>query len=216
LALTRLPRRAPTSLNKSRGTRGILRSRIDVKSWRSNLPSVSILRPARCPSCGLAGREPGKRLGLIGHGVRLRQLWTLGTWNGEAEIVDITLRRYLCRGCGAVVTVSPTEMIHRHLFCASTLALALALWSIDGQSSSTVRKKVSPMKVVGPTAMRRWNSLRRWSRAGAQGQLWPRLHVHARWTHRKVAGRLAQNLASRGPPGASVLARVFAGAAQLR
>ena len=47
---------------------------VDVKCWRSRLPTVEEARPARCPVCGAASRPAGKALAIHGHGLHERQL----------------------------------------------------------------------------------------------------------------------------------------------
>jgi hypothetical protein len=108
-------------------------------------------------------------------------------------------------------------MLRRHLFTASAIALALALWSAMGESAATVRHQVSPDVVVGATAAAGWASLRRWTRAIGAGELFACVRAcPPDWALRKVAERATHALASTGPhasSGASLLDRVCAGAA---
>ena len=80
------------------------------------------------------------------------------------------MRRYLCRGCGAVVTVVPRGVAPRLRYRLPAIAWALGRWW-QGASSAAVRREVSPFRRVGEEAVRGWPSLRRWVRAlgGALG-----------------------------------------------
>lgn len=163
----------------------------DVKIWDEALPSVEAVRPPRCPCCGAAGRPAGARLGLIGHGVRRRlQLGPAGI--GERpEVAEIVVRRYRCRGCGAVVTVVPRGVAPRLRYRLRAVAWALGRWW-QGGSAAEVRREVSPFEHVGEEARRGWRSLRRWvellGSALGLGAVGP--------PHRRVEGVL-QQLAAR-------------------
>lgn len=115
-----------------------------------------------------------------------------------------------------MITVGPDGLLRRRLFTAMAIALALAAWSIGGQSDAEVRARVNPWTVVGATAQARWNALRDWAAAAGRGALWPSIVVDASWTRRDIAHRVAQILISRGPPVHDDLARVFAGSAHIR
>lgn len=194
---------------------GILRSAITVKKWMENPPSVDQVRPAKCPRCDHAGREPGRTLGLHGHGRRTRQLRGPVTVDSPAKEIKIWLRRYQCQACGFTMSVGPAGVLTRRLFTAMAIGLALALWS-GGDSGAAVRREVSPWQVVGPTAQVRWNSMHRWALAARAGELWPSIRLTVEWTRRELAKRVSAILMSRGPPSDSNKTRAFEGAAQIR
>lgn len=100
-------------------------------------------------------------MGLIGHGVRRRlQLGPAGV--GEVpEVAEVVVRRYLCRSCGAVVTVVPRGVAPRLRYRLCAVAWALGRWW-QGDSAAAVRGEVSPFAHVGEEARRGWRSLRRW------------------------------------------------------
>ena len=190
--------------------------RIGVEAWRADLPSVDAARPCDCPRCHAPSREPGKPLGLHGHGLRRRQLRGPRSPDGLPEVSEILLRRYRCVRCGAVLTVAPAGVLRRRFFTAMAIALALGKWAIEGEACSSVRADISPWSAVGATASLRWNALRRWARAAARGELWSAIVISADWTRRELARRVARIVADRGPPDEPLGSRLFAGATQLR
>lgn len=149
----------------------------------------------------MASRPAGGALAIHGHGRRERlQLGPLAP-QGKGEITVILVRRYLCQACGAVITVVPRGVIHRRLYAAAAISLALGLWGLLGLSSPAVRTQVSPNSVFGDAARHHWVTLRRWAVAGAGGRLFPRLSVIADEHHRVTARRLATALIGFGRPG---------------
>lgn len=88
---------------------------------------------------------------------------------GRSVVGEIPVRRYRCLRCSAVMVVCPRGVLPRFRYGAVAIALALALWSVEGQSSAHVRSQVSPFAVVGHDARRCWPSLARWVR----GPPWP-------------------------------------------
>jgi hypothetical protein len=137
----------------------ILRTGISVKKWIENPPSVN------------ASREPGRSLGLHGHGTRTRQLRGPTSPDGKPKEFEIRLRRYQCQRCFATMTVGPAGLLLRLLFMAPAIALALFLLA-TGATYPAVRRKVSLWEIVGPTAHVRWTSRIRWARRAARGELW--------------------------------------------
>lgn len=192
----------------------ILRSAMTVKKWMEKPPSVDLVRPAKCPRCDHAAREPGRPLGLHGHGTRSRQLRGPASVGSPAKEIVIQLRRYRCQACGFTMSVGPAGVLTRRLFTAMAIALALALWS-GGESDAAVRGEVSPWQVVGATAQARWNALRRWALAASAGALWPSIRLSVDWNKREIAKRVSAILMSRGPPSDCMRSRVFAGAAHI-
>lgn len=89
---------------------------------------------------------------------------------GEAPAVgEVLVRRYRCVRCRAVLVVCPRGVLPRLRYGAVAIAMALALWSVEGHSAAAVRARVSPFRVVGHDARRGWGSLRRWARGSPWG-----------------------------------------------
>jgi len=93
------------------------------------------------------------------------------------------------------------------------MALAFALYGVEGLSPAAVRGRVSPLRIVGTTAAAGWASLRRWSLAVRAGRLFPVVRaLPAGATLRQVAARAATTLAACAPGGMPVTAAAFLGA----
>ena len=127
------------------------------------MPSANVARPARCTACGAASAPPGQGLWLHGHGLRERMRLGPEELGGRSVIASITVRRYRCLRCAAVLVVVPRGVLPRLRYGAVAVALALARWSVDGVPASRVRAELSPFRVVGHDARRGWRSLRRWA-----------------------------------------------------
>lgn len=153
------------------------------------MPSVEAARPSRCPACGAASNPPGQALRLHGHGIRERiRLGPEELGDGSA-IGSVTVRRYRCTRCSAVLVVVPRGVLPRKRYGAVAVALALALWSVEGMPAAEVRSCVSPFPFVGHDARRGWGSLRRWAR----GSPWSGASPPG--TPREQAARTVQRLA---------------------
>ena len=146
----------------------IVHIQISVKSWTENLPSVAAVRPSHCPACGGASRPVGESLGLHGHGLRSRLIEHSEGPGQRAQLTTVMVRRYLCQLSAAVVMSVPAAVLRAMRYSASTVALALGLWSHGGRSARAVRASVSSAVVVGATAASGWASLQRWSRSSQQ------------------------------------------------
>jgi hypothetical protein len=148
---------------------------------------------------------------MHGHGMRERQLRGPPEPGAEPQLFALLLRRFLCVACGAVLTVAPKAVLPKRLFTAGAIALALALWAVEGESSPVVRAKISPLKAVGDAAARSWLTLRRWTRRARSFfdavRPWP-----DGWPPRRAAERVATTLASLSPEAGPLPARAFAGA----
>jgi len=193
----------------------IVQVALDVKLWRTQLPPVDEVRPGRCPACEAPSRPAGGNLGLHGHGLRERDQWGPVELDDAAAVVGILARRYQCQTCGAVIVVVPRGVVRRRLYSAGAIALALALWAVAGLAPAEVRARVSPLRIVGPTAAAGWASLRRWSRAVRAGRLFPVVRaLPAEATLRQVAARAATTLAGFAPGsgGPSIELAAFLGA----
>lgn len=101
---------------------------------------------------------------LHGHGVRERMRLGPEALGGRSVVASIHVRRYRCVRCTAVLVVVPRGVLPRLRYGSVAVALALALWSVEGLSASAVRRLVSPFAFVGHDARRTWRSLRRWAR----------------------------------------------------
>lgn len=140
-----------------------LQMELSVKQWQACPPSVEAARPGCCPCCGAASRPPGLALQVVGHGLRVRQMWGPPEAGSSATTGEVILRRYSCRSCGAVLMVGPRGLRRRHLYTASAIALALWLWSLLRWSARRVRERVSPWRLRGHDKRHRWRSLQRWA-----------------------------------------------------
>ena len=182
------------------------------------MPSVEEARPGRCPRCEVASRPVGARLNLHGHGVRDRQLRGPLEPGQSAQLLGLSLRRYLCNRCGATITVGPSGLLCRRLFVAAAIGLALCLWGHDGLDAHKVRAKVNPLKYVSSYAARGWGQLRRWVRAQLGGRLFGGITLgEVRTPLRAVAHRIAVALSTLSPPQKfeqSMAVQVFLGAEQ--
>lgn len=146
----------------------------------------------------------GGNLGLHGHGLRERDQWGPVELGAPPAVIGIRARRYRCLGCGAVIVVVPRGVARRRLYSAGAIALALAAWAVSGQTPAAVRGRVSPHRIIGPTAASGWASLRRWSRAVRAGRLFPVVRASPESaTLRQVAARAATTLAAVAGGGAN-------------
>ena len=165
------------------------------------MPSVDQVRPAQCPNCEGASRPAGAGIVLHGHGRRERQLRGPAASDEPAAILAVQARRYRCRRCEGICMVVPAEMLPWRLYSASAIALALALFGALRLSPATIRARVSPWKIVGTSAARRWVTLLRWTDAVAERRLFGRVRpAPPRWARRRVAERAASTIAGHAPP----------------
>lgn len=198
-------------LMKERSNHVVVDSFVDVKSWAEHTPDVDAVRPARCPRCGVAGCPVGGRLGMVGHGLRSRQVRGPLTAEARSAVHTLRVRRYRCRPCEATVTVLPRGVVRARHFSATAIALACAMYALAGASLRATRKRVSPWASTEPG----WPAMGRWLDAIARGSIlavrsWP-----SGWTRRLQAERVAQAVlaavAGQGP----WAVRAFAGAERL-
>jgi hypothetical protein len=128
----------------------------------------------------------------------------------------LQIRRYLCQGCWAVVTVLPREAAPYRHYSAPAIAWALALFGVAGLAPAEVRARTSPWPVVGDAAAGVWASLRRWVEAIITRRLFRRLRCPPRGCScRRQARRIATMVSAHAPPTVSLLpiaARAFLGA----
>jgi hypothetical protein len=149
---------------------------------------------------------------LVGHGLVERQVRGPTSTLTPPEEGVLTLRRYRCRACRAVVVVGPRGLIVRRRYGAGPIALALSLYA-HGATSEMVRSRTSPMRTVGPSAVDRWVTLVRWVEAARQGDLFGVVGLDD-LTRRDVAQRIELALAARAGHqlGADLTESAFAGA----
>lgn len=117
----------------------------------------------------------------------------------------LTVRRYRCVRCLAVLVVVPRGVLPRLRYGAVAIALALARWSVEGVPAARVRAEVSPDRHLGLDARRGWHSLRRWAR----GSPWP---VTTTGTPQVRAARIVQYLAGHAHEAGPLTALACAGA----
>lgn len=192
-----------------RSKSGIIRSKINVNTWLERTPTVSEVRPARCTCCGVASRPAGGLLAVHGNGLRARQVRGPPEVGADATLVVIAARRYECQECGAVMTVVPREILPGMLFAAPAIALALALYGLDGLSARAIRAKVSPLREVG-TPESGWKTLHRWiARAPA---LWTCIRATATDASARMRAERAATTLAAYASGESLVHAAFAGA----
>jgi len=178
-------------LRKTRSNKGIVHSDIDVKTWLLGLPTAEQARPACCPHCGRAGHALGQVVGLVGHGVRERQLrGPIEPWAPSTTVV-LRVRRYRCRWCGHTVTVLPRGVVARRHYGGYAIASAFWQYGVKQRSIERTREIVAGGNTFEPG----WPSMRRWAQAAGRGELfgevrpWP-----PNWTLRRQAERIATTL----------------------
>lgn len=144
-----------------------------VKFWMGGrAPSVDAVRPSCCARCSTPGRTATGRCGLYGHGVRVRQLLGPAVVGGAPVLREVTVRRYQCRQCRLVMTVTTEALMPRKHYGAGTIGLALWLWAVTGRPATKVRRELSPWKRLGAAAASGWASVKRWAREACSGGLW--------------------------------------------
>jgi hypothetical protein len=188
----------------------IIHCEADVKSWAWSQPSCAAVRPSHCPACGVASREPGKPLQIVGHGLRRRGLEGPQAPLAAPESTEVAVRRYRCRACKAILVVAPRGVARGYRYSLSAIAWALTLWGYQQLSAAAVRARTSTARYVGAAGATRWASLRRWTRrASALFGIAPSAR-----TLRACAARVATFVASRAPIASGVvLSDAFYGAA---
>ncbi|MCP5040614.1 MAG: hypothetical protein GY944_06260 [bacterium] len=152
--------------------------------------------------CGVLSAAPGKGLQLHGHGVRTRMRLGPEEFGEQAIVGEVTVRRYQCQRCSAVIIVAPRGVLPRLRYGAVAVALALAMWA--DTPSRRVREVVSPWRIVGDEARRSWRALIRWAR----GSPW----IDAPGSGRACAARITQHLAGHACGAGSLIVLACAGA----
>ena len=196
----------------NRSASRVVHSTLECKFWLQQMPSPDEVRPARCAVCGCAASEPGRALGIVGHGVRERQLRGPTAADATPAIQIVPVRRYVCRRCDAVMTVVPREVEPRRHYARSAIALALARLGLLRETARTIRRAVSPWRVATTPG---WPTLRRWIAAARRGVLFASARPLVSSTPIQIAERVAQIALAHAPPSlrrAPTLMQVFAGA----
>lgn len=192
----------------------ICQSSLGVKIWQKQMPSVSAVRPGRCPGCGAASCPAGYNLVVHGDGTRDRQIRGPQTADGPPTMTSVRARRYECQSCGTCMLVVPRELLPRRLYTACAIGLALAMWALLGATESTVRSRISPFAMVGASSCGRWITLRRWARDTTRRRLFGSSRLSPKdFTLRQLAERAAAALMALAPAGLTTAHAAFAGGA---
>lgn len=182
----------------------------EVKFWWTKDDGVEACRPSHCAACGAAAHRGDGRLRLHGHGSRERTVWGPTLAASAPALTSVRVRRYKCTDCGAARTALPRGLGRWLRYSLSAIALALTAWAVWLCPAAAVRADVSPLRIVGPSEVGRWRSLRRWARRAAALFELPATAEAA--TPHKHAARVAQLVRARGPTDAPEAARVVIGA----
>ena len=123
---------------------------------------VPLLRRRGTPGGGSAGHRRARRGRAAGSRAAGRR-------RAPRESL-VTVRRYRCRACKAVLVVGPLGLVRGRWYGAGAIALALEAYG-RGETSVSIRRRVSPSAVVGASARERWVTLVRWIEAARGGRL---------------------------------------------
>lgn len=150
---------------------------------------------------------------IVGHGLIERQVRGPATPGGLPEQGVVTLRRYRCRACRAIVVVGPRGLARRRWYGAGAIALALTMYA-RGATSAEARERTSPSRVVGASAAERWATLTRWIEAARRAELFDVTGLSG-LERRRVAEHVVLALAARAGRvlGGEIGESAFAGAA---
>jgi hypothetical protein len=150
-------------------------------------------------------------VGLVGHGIRERQLRGPRQAGAPPELVVIAVRRYRCRHCGAVCTVVPQGVVRRRHFSAGAIGWTLFLLGHERLSTRVIRDRVGGH---GSPEAGTWVTAGRWLKAIEGQRLFRMRAALADSTHQR-AERVAMVFISFAPPAlekASLGEQAFAGA----
>ena len=177
------------------------------------MPTCAQARPGSCPCCGAASSPLGERLIIVGHGLVERQVQGPTTAAGAPEQGVVTLRRYRCRRCEAVLVVGPRGLVARRWYGAGAISVALAVFAAGG-TTADARARTSPGRSGAGSSVDRWITLARWIDAAREGRLFAVAGLSG-LGRRDVAHHVTLALAARGghTPGADLADSAFAGAA---
>jgi hypothetical protein len=150
---------------------------------------------------------------IVGHGLVERQVRGPASATGAPESVVVTVRRYRCRACRAVLVVGPRGLVRGRWYGGGAIAVALAAYAA-GDTSAAVRRRTSPAVVVGASARERWMTVVRWIEAARGGRLFAVSGVD-QLPRRRIAEQVVLALAARAGRelGVDIAEAAFAGAA---
>jgi hypothetical protein len=191
----------------------VIRSRVAIKAWLEQTPSVEAVRPTHCAGCAAPGRPLSGCLILHGQGLQRRQLRGVLDEDGDAGVFELSVRKYECQACGAVMTVVPRGVLPGRLYTGPSIALALWLWLVTGLRDVAVRARVCGWRIAGADGGRGWAQLYRWVRGASRLFELPR-PMPASESVRQTAQRIVMTLSGLAPVAITPMSsRVFAGAA---
>ena len=149
----------------------------------------------------------------MGHGVVEKQVRGPASATGAPESNVVTLRRYRCRACRAILVVGPRGLVPGRWYSGGAIAVALAAYA-RGETAVAVRRRTSPFAVVGGSARERWMTLVRWMDAARAGRLFGVTGLHE-LARRRAAEYVVLALAARAGRdlGADLAEAAFEGAA---
>ncbi len=161
----------------------------------------------------------GQPLLLWGHGLRMRQQRGPLVPGEAPKTVQVALRRYLCRPCGAVVAVGPRGVLRHKHFSAAAIVLALWYLGFKGLPTPQVRQRISPWSPTQERLTSSWAAPKRWLFCQQQGRLFRTVRkAPAEFSEQERAQRVAMAAMSRAPPQCWALGppeRAFFGGAHL-
>jgi hypothetical protein len=112
--------------------------------------------------------------------------------------------------------VVPREILPRRLYTAPAIGLALCLWGLLAATTAAVRRRVSPLLVVGATAHGTWITLHRWAIAMTERRLFATVTSRAppspTMTRRRQAERGIAAIVALAPDEPTLEAAAFTGA----
>jgi len=129
------------------------------------------------------------------------------------ESLVIQVRRYRCRACKAILVVGPRGLVRGRWYGAGAIALALEAYA-RGETSASLRRRVSSSPIVGVSAHERWVTVARWIDAARIGRLFA-IAALEELPRRRVAEHIVLALAARAGRtlGGDLAEAAFAGAA---
>jgi hypothetical protein len=150
---------------------------------------------------------------IVGHGEVARQLRGPLEAGGLSESVVLKVRRYRCRACKAVLVVGPLGLARGRWYGAGAIAVALEAYA-RGETSISIRRRVSPSMTVGGSARECWVTLTRWIESARDGRLFA-VSALGELPRRRVAEQVVLALAGRAGRalGDDLAEAAFAGAA---
>ena len=97
-----------------------------------------------------------------------------------------------------------------------TIGLALLLWGVLHEPEAKVQRALGVHRICGASRPERWQALRGWAKAAANGQLWRSVQVSLRGQARELAERVARILWARAGPAATDVEQIWDASAHAR